>query len=576
MKIVSKIYSKVLLAAVVAVGAMMSSCTDYLTIIPADKVVEENFWQTKDQVNGMLATSYIKLFSTDAVRKAIIWGEVRSDDMSYPSNSDYNPEVKDIIEAEVDYKNSYCNWGVYYEAISSANLVLECAGKARQTDPDFTEGDSIIVSGEMYAMRALCHFYLVRTFRDIPLATRSAKNDAEMPDYVQVHPLEALNHIMADLDKAKDMVMKSGAYTDPAKNLGRISRNAVLAIMADVNLWRAAFAKYYEDDTERVKPGDVQRYYDECVQNCQDLLDDMDATIEKENEGNQLAETYPYNLIPNRGDGLKSSLKSTAYDEIFGSGKNSSESIFELQISSDNTSRDQTKGALAVYGTDNDPNLVAASKKFIKDYYAKDDLRAYSFTNLNSFDDLDKEETVLCVTKYVAKKSPAAKEKDYRKSGEWDANWIVYRRTDVMLMMAEAMVTRENATQKDMQDAFNIVYAINTRSRCDSTAIEENELIFEDYPTAKDMQELVRDERARELAFEGKRWYDLVRLALMEKSTASVKFVADKLKSGGVVKIKMANIDCLFLPIFHEELRYNKNLKQNPEYDDDDSLTELN
>ena len=96
MKIVSRIYRKTVLATVVAFGALMSSCTDYLTIIPADKVVEENFWQTKDQVNGMLATSYLKLISSDAVAKAIIWGELRSENMTYQPS--YTTDIKNIVE----------------------------------------------------------------------------------------------------------------------------------------------------------------------------------------------------------------------------------------------------------------------------------------------------------------------------------------------------------------------------------------------------------------------------------------------------------------------------------------------
>ena len=36
MKILSNIYKKTVLATAVAFGALMSSCTDYLTIIPAD------------------------------------------------------------------------------------------------------------------------------------------------------------------------------------------------------------------------------------------------------------------------------------------------------------------------------------------------------------------------------------------------------------------------------------------------------------------------------------------------------------------------------------------------------------
>ena len=89
--------------------------------------------------------------------------------------------------------------------------------------------------------------------------------------------------------------------------------------------------------------------------------------------------------------------------------------------------------------------------------------------------------------------------------------------------------------------------------------------------------ELVLKERLLELTFEGKRWYDLVRKALREKTTNNIKFVADKLDSNsGVVKSKMSTIDGLFMPIYIDELRYNKLLKQNPAYQDDDETTEMN
>lgn len=585
MKLLSNIYKKAVFAATVAFGILATSCTDYLTIIPADVVVEENFWQTKDQVNGMLATSYLKLFSSDAVAKAIVWGEVRSDNMTFPPS--YNTDIKNIVEANITDENGYCNWGIFYEAISNANLVLESAYKTLETDPDFTEGDLAVVEGEMYAMRALCHFYLVRTFRDIPLATHSAKNDAEIPVYVQVHPLEALDFIMSDLDKAESKVMKSGAYSNPAQNLGRITRNAVLAMKADVNLWRAAFAKYYEgteyklvnkDGTVYVNPSDALTYYNQCIQNCETLIKNMDNALlgdDDDKKGNKRDEFYSvYNLIPNRGEAkeLTANHNSTAYDAIFGA-KNSSESIFELQVPSDDTSKGTVKGVLNVYGTDNSPGLACVPQGFIEKTYEEDDLRAYSFTNLKKFNQQSNaSNSSICITKYVAKSSPAG---NYRKSGDWDANWILYRRTDVLLMMAEAMVTREGATEDDCRKAFDIVNAINTRSRMDTTDIKRPFKV-NDYLTADKAMELVRAERLRELSYEGKRWYDLVRLALRDKKTDNIKFVADKLESGAVVKTKMSTIDGLFMPIHINELRYNKNLKQNPAYEKKNSSTEMN
>ena len=552
MKILSNIYRKTVLATAVAFGALMSSCTDYLTIIPADVVVEENFWQTKDQVNGMLATSYLKLLSNDAVIKAIVWGEMRSDNMTYPAS--YNSDIKNIVEANIIDENGYCNWGIYYEAINYANLVIEDAPKVVESDPDFSEGDLAVVMGEMYAMRALCHFYLVRTFRDIPLALKSAKNDAEIPNYVQVKPLEALDQIMEDLNRAENMVMKSGAFSTEQQNLGRITRNAVLAIKADVNLWRAAFAEYEGKDADP--------YYNECIDNCEDIIANMDKALEEENKGKPV-EKYAYNLIQNRGEGkeLLNSHKSTAYDEIFGS-KNSSESIFELQVQGDNIKNGAFNGAYRVYGTEGNPGLAVVPQGFVTGNYEEDDLRAYSFTNLKSFKQTTTDNQNTCIVKYAAKASPAT---SFRKSDEWDANWIVYRRTDVLLMMAEAMVS-VSSSDSVYKKAFDIVNAINTRSRADTTDIV-NPLKIEKYSDKEALLELIRKERLLELSYEGKRWFDLVRLALKEKSTDKIKFVADKLGGGSaVVKTKMSTIDGLFMPIHIDELRYNKNLKQNPAY----------
>ena len=222
-------------------------------------------------------------------------------------------------------------------------------------------------------------------------------------------------------------------------------------------------------------------------------------------------------------------------------------------------------GVYRVYGTEGNPGLGVVPQGFVTSNYEEDDLRAYSFTNLKSFNQTTTDNQNTCIVKYAAKASPAT---SFRKSDEWDANWILYRRTDVLLMMAEAMVTRTTAEERDFREAFDIVKAINTRSRIDSTDIK-NPLKIEKYLDKEASMELVRKERLLELSYEGKRWFDLVRLALREKSTDKIKFVADKLGGGaGVVKTKMSTIDGLFMPIHIDELRYNKNLKQNPAYGD--------
>lgn len=577
MKRIVKIYNKLVLVAIAAVAGISSSCTDYLTIIPPDVVVQENFWHTKDEVNGMLATSYIKLISTDAIEKAIVWGELRADNMTYPAS--YNRDIKYIVEASILDDNSFCRWGIFYEAINNANLVIEYAPLVIDRDPDFSEGDLQVVTGEMLAMRALCHFYLVRSFRDIPLAYRPAVNDSELPDYAQVHPLVALDSIMSDLDRAERMVMPSGNFTNRDHNFGRITKNAVLALKADVNLWRAAFATYYEGESELVQPGDAQRYYDLCVQNCQDAIDNMDRKLEEEwDKNNRPNVRYAYNLLQNyRDEDDRTSKLSTVYNEIFGF-QNSEESIFELQIKDDNSTNGANKGIVNMYGTEGRSGSVVVPSGFLSKNYTTDDLRAYCYTNAKTLSGTggsssSSEPTDICIAKYSAKESPAT---NYRSRDEFDANWIIYRRTDVLLMMAEAMVARPSAGVEDFTKAFDIVKAINTRSRMDTTNIVKP-LQMNSYLTKDASLELVMKERLLELSFEGKRWYDLVRKALREKNTNGILFVADKLSSNAsVVKTKMATIDGLFFPIHIDELRYNKLLKQNPAYEKEDSSTEMN
>ena len=105
-----------------------------------------------------------------------------------------------------------------------------------------------------------------------------------------------------DLDRAEKLVMKSGAYSNPAQNLGRITRNAVLAMKADVNLWRAAFATYYagteyklvnKEGTMYVNPADVQAYYNACIENCNAVIKNMDDALEEDRKGgNKFNELY--------------------------------------------------------------------------------------------------------------------------------------------------------------------------------------------------------------------------------------------------------------------------------------------
>jgi hypothetical protein len=164
-------------------------------------------------------------------------------------------------------------------------------------------------------------------------------------------------------------------------------------------------------------------------------------------------------------------------------------------------------------------------------------------------------------------------------------NWILYRLTDVMLMKAEALVQLYNMGGKAEGDtrneeAFNICKFINDRSLSDANKTS----YAMKYTTYRDkMEELVLAERARELCFEGKRWFDLMRYNY--RHTATKADLKKKLTEGYVansdeffelalrkyavpaaMKAKMRDERYLYMPINQDEVELNSNLVQNPVY----------
>ena len=61
----------------------LSSCQDWLTIYPQDKIVEENYWEDKNDLEGVRYAAYKQMCS--CVSSMALWGDLRSD--SYSINS---------------------------------------------------------------------------------------------------------------------------------------------------------------------------------------------------------------------------------------------------------------------------------------------------------------------------------------------------------------------------------------------------------------------------------------------------------------------------------------------------------
>jgi hypothetical protein len=141
------------------------------------------------------------------------------------------------------------------------------------------------------------------------------------------------------------------------------------------------------------------------------------------------------------------------------------------------------------------------------------------------------------------------------------ANWIVYRLSEIYLMKAEALIQLDS----NKEEAVDLINTIYMRS---NTEEGEQDLMAENYTSKLKLDELLLRERQRELMFEGKRWFDLMRPSRRVNSPAPLlSYVTKKFSGGGSSQsTKMSVMDALYLPVHTDELKANTALVQNEFY----------
>lgn len=137
-------------------------------------------------------------------------------------------------------------------------------------------------------------------------------------------------------------------------------------------------------------------------------------------------------------------------------------------------------------------------------------------------------------------------------------NWIVYRYADVLLMKAEAL-----SQLGRYGEAYNILNDIRNKRGISSTPVPASS------PAA--YEDFILEERCKELAFEGKRWFDLMRMGRRNNYSRKSVLIDIMVRNAPstqkrIIQTKLTNPLSWYLPIYKKELERNKNLVQNPYY----------
>lgn len=562
---------------IIFASVALSSCVDTV-ILPDNKTVDDDFWQKKSEVEAVVATAYAQLRDQAAIRNMIVWGDFRSDELtvasSLPTSAAYRTALQQIYSLNIETENTFTSWYPFYSAINYCNLVLEKAEDVIAVDPDYMRGDYDANKAQVLALRAFCYFYLTKVFHDVPVTPGAYLNSSDDLNAPQATPDSVLNMCINDLKEASKYAVAANTFGD-WRDKGYLNQDGINAVLADIYLWRGSVNRDAAD-------------YEACIEYCNKVI---------------AAKKEAYEQSPSRrrfgGDDEKQEYYLSSYSEMYGdlfgqSGQNADESIFELQFrlsNAANTGLDQmyyrynsASGngygylkASKVYGS------VDATGKGVWMNGADQRLFEYVYDATGTAEQYDVRKFVALSsagTNNTAEGSPSG-----GRTYTMNRNWIFYRLTDVMLMKAEALVQlyelggkAEGDTRNE--EAFNICKFINDRALSDA-----NKTSYAlKYATYRDrMEELVMAERARELCFEGKRWFDLMRFnyrhtsqkadlkrklteAFVPNSEEFFELALRKYAVPTAMRAKIRDERYLYMPINQDEVELNPNLVQNPVY----------
>ena len=576
-----RLYYNIVYAICVIAG--FSSCSDFLVIEPQNEIIFDKFWNEKADVDAVIAGCYSGLQEEAVVKRMMVWGEFRSDNIGPGSNVQSDGNLEKLLKENIDAKNSYTDWKDFYSVINRCNTVIKYAPGVAADDPAYLESELKANIAEMVALRSLCYFYLIRTFRDVPYSTEPFTDDDQTMDLPATKFDAVVDSLIKDLEYVKGYAVKRYPVTKELYQTGRVTQDFIHSLLCELYLWK--------------------KDYQNCIRYADLVIESKKAIYEENRQKRTSTITTDDDIDRFNGFPLVSNSSSTnyfgdAYSILFGSDRSytdqvNQEIIFQL-VYSDNP---QGTGMIAngavnsFYGNSQSTTGLVAPSDYVyaqidatgqdrKVYAEKNkmyDARIYinhtyrGSGSSNSNKSINKYTTTDIEISASGCTTPTASYYEKYTQNQNGSNWIIYRLTDIMLLKAEALTQLvhegEDAdaeyNRSLIDRAFYLVNAVNKRSVC-QTQLQDT-LLRANYSSKGDMETLVLQERQRELMFEGKRWFDLVRLSQRKGNTQVLKAAAlQKATTGsGLISNHLSKMDAIYWPYNLDEIKVNKNLVQN-------------
>jgi hypothetical protein len=472
---------------------------------PLTTIAPSNFFKTATDAESAITATYDGLQRKGCYAEVLnLVGNMPSDDCSSLSGDVRN---LDVINWNSSTGQVYDAFRDPYDAINRANAVLKYVpGISMPT----TRRDQIL--GEARFIRALCYFNLVRLYGAVPLRLEPTETgDPAVLNLARTPVDQVYGQIVSDLTIAEGLT----ASTNPT----RATKGSVDALLARVQLtqrnWAAA----------------------------------KDAANKVLTSGN-------YSLVQ-------------SFNSLYPANNNTQESVFEVQFSGNTDGGTSFTLPDIIMPT---PPATYSFQKFNIPTLFRTGSSALS-TDLTSVVDTINDRrwsyqgTVNAGrnhASYVQGRGPAANDRGpfvwkWRSDGNnfnSPDNYYVLRYAEAYLAYAEA----SNELSGPTQDALDKLNAIRQRAGLVALTTGSPEAASKVTLRAE-----IDKQRRLELAFEGERWFDLVRYARHELADASARHTVSALDIIAQNR-STRDVNYLLFPIPLAELNTNTQIQQNPGY----------